>query len=111
VHSFVLGTAVINNIFSKGIEYLVQSLVMAKKVRDRGVEGRSYANLGNSYDSLGDYSKAIKYFTHHLAIAQEVDNRAEEHVAYRNLGGGYNSLMHFLMRSSTTRRPWRLQRR
>ena len=68
---------------------------MAKKVRDRGVKGRSHGNLGNSYDSLGDYSKAIKYFTHHLAIAHEVDNRAEERVAYSNLGCVSNSLMDF----------------
>jgi len=36
-------------------------------------EGRAYGNLnlGNAYDSQGDFSKAIKYHAQDLAIAKE----------------------------------------
>ena len=42
----------------------------------------AYGNLGNAYQSQGDFSKAIKYYVQHLAIAKEVGDRAGEGVAY-----------------------------
>ena len=54
-----------------------------------GGEGRTCGNLGNVYQSLGDYSKAIEYHTQDLAIAKEVGDRAVEGGAYGNLGNAY----------------------
>jgi tetratricopeptide (TPR) repeat protein len=56
-----------------------------------GREGKAYANLGNAYQSQGDFSKAIEYHTQDLAIANEVGDRAGEGAAYGNLGIAYQS--------------------
>jgi tetratricopeptide (TPR) repeat protein len=58
---------------------------------DRAGEGGTYGNLGNVYQSQGDYAMAIEYHGQHLAIAKEVDARAGEGVAYANLGNAYDS--------------------
>ena len=51
---------------------------IAKEIGDRAGEGRAYGNLGNAYDSLGDYQKAIEYHEKHLKIAKEIGDRAGE---------------------------------
>jgi tetratricopeptide (TPR) repeat protein len=58
-------------------------------VGDRAGEG---GNLGNAYQSKGDFRKAIEYHMQHLEIAKEVGDRAGEGGAYRNLGNAYGSL-------------------
>ena len=45
---------------------------IAKEIGDRAGEGRAYGNLGNAYQSLGDYQKAIEYHEKHLKIAKEM---------------------------------------
>ena len=39
---------------------------------------RAYGNLGNAYQSLGDYRKAIEYHEKDLKIAIEIGDRAGE---------------------------------
>jgi tetratricopeptide (TPR) repeat protein len=56
---------------------------------------RAVRNLGNAYDSLGDYSKALEHHTQDLAIARQVGDRAGEGQAYGNLGIAYQSLADF----------------
>jgi hypothetical protein len=70
--------------FSKTIKYRVQDLAIAREVGDRAGEGQAYGNLGNAYQSQGDF-KAIKYHSQHLAIAKEVGDRAGEGTTYGNL--------------------------
>ena len=70
-------------------------LTIAKEVGDRAGEGRAYCNLGNAYDSLGDFKQAIDYYMLHLTIAKEVGDRAGEGGAYCNLGIAYRSLGDF----------------
>jgi tetratricopeptide (TPR) repeat protein len=77
---------------SKAIEYQTQHLAIAKEVGDRAGEGMAYGNLGNAYESQGDYAKAIEPQTQRLAIAKEVGDRAGEGMAYGNLGISYLSL-------------------
>jgi len=55
-------------------------------VGDRTGEGRAYGNLGNAYQSQGDFSKAIEYHTMDLAIAKEVGDLAGEGRANGKLG-------------------------
>ena len=62
---------------------------------DRAGEGISYGNLGNAYDSLGDFKKAIEYHERHLKIAKEVGDRAGEGISYGNLGNAYFRLGDF----------------
>ena len=56
---------------------------------DRAGEGRSYGNLRNVYQSLGNYSKAIKYHVQHLSIAKEVVDPGAEGTKNGNLGNTY----------------------
>ncbi|CAH3149221.1 unnamed protein product [Porites lobata] len=77
------------------IEYHKQQLNFAKKVGDRAGQGRAYCNLGNAYQSLGQFQQAIEYHKQHLSIAIEVGDRAGKGVAYCNLGNAYQSLGQF----------------
>jgi tetratricopeptide (TPR) repeat protein len=70
------------------------------------MEGTTYGNLGNAYQSQGDYAKAIEYHTQHLSIAKEVGDRAGEGRAYGNLGNAYQSQGASARPSSTTRSVW-----
>ena len=66
-------------------------LAIAVEVGDRAGEGRAYCNLGNAYDSLGQFHKAIEMHEKDLAIALEVGDRAGEGMAYHNLGIVYEA--------------------
>ncbi|CAH3196420.1 unnamed protein product, partial [Porites evermanni] len=77
------------------IEYHERHLKISKEVGDRAGEGKAYCNLGNAYDSLGDFQKAIEYHERDLKISKEVGDRAGEGKAYGNLGNAYDSLGDF----------------
>ena len=62
---------------------------------DRAGEGQAYRNLGNAYDSLGDFQKAIEYHKRHLKISKEVGDRAGKGRAYGNLGTAHKILANF----------------
>ena len=74
------------------IEYLEQQLSIAIEVGDRAGQGRAYGNLGNAYQSLGQFQQAIEYHKQDLSIAIEVGDRAGQGGAYGNLGNAYDSL-------------------
>jgi tetratricopeptide (TPR) repeat protein len=59
---------------ARAIEYHTQDLEIAKEVGDRAGEGRAYGNIGNVYQSQGDFSKAIEHHAQHLSIAKDVGN-------------------------------------
>ena len=59
------------------------------------MEGVAYSNLGNAYDSLGDFKRAIDYHERDLKIAKEVGNIAGEGETYGNLGNCYHGLGDF----------------
>ncbi|MBD2213053.1 CHAT domain-containing protein [Nostoc linckia FACHB-104] len=63
-----------------------------REVKDRNGEGTALVNLGNTYDSLGDYPKAIDYYQQSLAILREIKDRQGEAAALVNLGNAYDSL-------------------
>ena len=56
------------------------------------VEGRTYGNLGNAFQSQGNYRKAIECHEKDLKIAKEIGNRDGEGAAYGNLGNACLSL-------------------
>ena len=53
----------------KRIEYHKQDLSIAIEVGDRAGQGFAYCNLGNAYQSLGQFQQAIEYHKQHLSIA------------------------------------------
>jgi len=50
------------------LEYHERHLKIAKEVGDRAGEGRIYANIGNAFDSPGDFKKAINFHELNLKI-------------------------------------------
>ena len=65
---------------------------LAKQIGNKAGEGAAYGNLGNAYESLGDFKKAIEYHEKDLKMAKEFGNRAGEGGAYGNFGNAYQSL-------------------
>ena len=62
---------------------------------DKVSEGRSYCNLGNAYDGLGDFRQAIEYHKRDMSISEELGNRAGVGRACGNLGNAYYGLGDF----------------
>ena len=52
-------------------------------------------NLGNAFQSLGDFNKAVEYHTLALSIAKDLGDKAGEGGAYSNLGNAFDSLGDF----------------
>ena len=48
------------------------------EIGDRAGEGAAYGNLGNAYQSLGDYRKGIEYHEKLLKILIEIGDRPEK---------------------------------
>jgi CHAT domain-containing protein/uncharacterized protein HemY len=69
-----------------------QALVKFRQLKNLIGEAKALGNLGNAYDSLGNYVKAIEYSQQSLAIAHEIKNRQLEVATLGNLGVTYNSL-------------------
>ena len=65
---------------------------IAIEIGYRGGEGVALGNLGNAYQSLGDYRKAIDYHMKRFKIAIEISDRGGEGSAYGSLGIAYRSL-------------------
>ena len=92
----------------KRLENLTKRLLEAKQNNSRFEEGRAYCNLGNAYDSLGDFQRAIEYHEKDLSIAKDVGDWVGEGQAYYNLGISYlnldslnESLAHFRLSVET----------
>ena len=59
---------------------------IAIEIGDRRGKGAAYGNLGNCYQSLGDYPKSIEYHEKHLKTVKEIGDRGGEGRASGNLG-------------------------
>ena len=62
---------------------------------DKHGEGITYSDIGNVYESLGDFKKAIECHNQHLLIAKKVGNKHWEGYAYNCLGDAHRSLGDF----------------
>ncbi|MEM9541373.1 MAG: CHAT domain-containing tetratricopeptide repeat protein, partial [Cyanobacteria bacterium P01_E01_bin.42] len=77
---------------NRAIDYHEQSLVIVREIGNRSGEGKSLGNLGNVYQSLGEYHRAIDYYEQSLVIAREIGDRSGEGKILGNLGNVYQSL-------------------
>lgn len=59
---------------------------MAREIGDRWGEGCALNNLGNTYNSLGEYGRAIELYQQALGIFREIGDRRGEGCALNNLG-------------------------
>ena len=80
---------------SEKITYLMFYLSIAQAEGDKAKEGRVYNNLGNAFQSLGDFNKAVEYHNLDLIIAKDLGDKAGEGRAYGNLGNAFQSLGDF----------------
>ena len=67
-------------------------LKISKEIGDKAGEGPAIGNLGNCYNSLGQYQKAIEHYEMHLKIAKETGDKAGEGSAIGNIGNSYRDL-------------------
>jgi tetratricopeptide (TPR) repeat protein len=65
---------------------------LAKLTGNRKGEANSLGNLGNAYDSLGQYQRAINFYKQQLEIAREIGDRQGEANSLGGLGNAYHSL-------------------
>jgi len=77
------------------IRWLDAGLAAARQLKDRGAEGMHLSNLGNAYDSLGEYRRAIEFHEEALVINREIGDRRGEGQNLGNLGLAYYSLGEF----------------
>ena len=54
--------------FNDALHYFKKQLNTCQKTGDFAGEGTSYNNIGNVYNSLGQYEKAMEYHMKHLSI-------------------------------------------
>ncbi|WP_375443188.1 tetratricopeptide repeat protein, partial [uncultured Nostoc sp.] len=78
--------------YQQAIEFLQQSLDIAREISDRNTEGLSLMNLGLAYLYQGQYQQAIKFYQQSLEIAREIGDRNTEGLSLMNLGNTYNYL-------------------
>ena len=72
---------------STSIGYLVETLRIAREIKDRGMEYRALNNLAMSEGALhGDYAIAQDYYRQAYAIAREIGDRNAEGITLANLG-------------------------
>ncbi|KAL9986390.1 hypothetical protein ACROYT_G000533, partial [Oculina patagonica] len=67
-------------------ECFEKALAIKIKIGDRAGEASCYGNLGNVFQSLGEYNKAKEYYEKALGIIIETGERKQEASCYRNLG-------------------------
>ena len=56
------------NVNLKDFQNAINKLKISREVGERAGQGKAYYNLGNAYDSPGDFQKAIEYHEQHLKI-------------------------------------------
>jgi tetratricopeptide (TPR) repeat protein len=71
------------------IRCLESGVPAIRQLSDRRREANRLSNLGNAYQSVGEYQRAIEYQEQSLAIASEVGDQASEGMALLNLGIAY----------------------
>jgi tetratricopeptide (TPR) repeat protein len=64
-------------------------LEITRQIGDRKGEASSLGNLGNAYQSLGEYQRAIDFHQQSLEITRQIGDRRGEALTLQNLGVAY----------------------
>ncbi len=78
--------------YEKAIDYLEQTLAIAREIGDLKGEADSLGNLGSAYLSLGQYQKAINHHQENRAIARKIGDLQGEANSLNNLGVAYQKI-------------------
>ena len=79
--------------FPKTLHYHQLQLSSALKLKDNVLEQASaYANLGDSYEAVGDYQQSVKNHDQHLLLAQRAQNEMIQLRALSSLGRAHRGL-------------------
>lgn len=76
----------------KALNYLQQSLEIAREIGDRNLISSALNNLGNAYSSIGDYPTVIDYLQQSLEIKREIGDCNGISNSFNNLGSAYKYL-------------------
>ena len=78
----------------RAIEFLEESLAIAREIDDRRNEGVWLGNLGSVHLDLGQIERAIEFYEQALIVAREIGDRQNEGVWLGKLGLAYRALGH-----------------
>ena len=79
--------------YQKALEYHKLQLSSALELRDSMMEQASaYANLGDSFEAVGDYQAAVKHHDQHLMLAQQAQDEMVQIRALSSLGRAHRGL-------------------
>ena len=76
----------------KAIDFHSQSMEIEQTIGDKKGIAMSLGNLGNAYDSLGDYQKAIDFHSQHNEMSQASGDKKGIANSLSGLGNAYYSL-------------------
>ena len=68
------------------MDYYERALRLNQETGNKQWEASAYRDLGNAYNSLGDYTRAVDYHERSLRLNQETGYKPGEVTAYGNLG-------------------------
>ena len=74
------------------ILWLEAAVAAARRLSDKGAEGRHLGNLGGVYQNLGETRRAIEFYEQSLLIIRKIGDRGSEGALLGNLGIAYRNL-------------------
>jgi tetratricopeptide (TPR) repeat protein len=79
-------------LISSLIYFSTSAVTIKREIGYRYGISNSLNNLGNTYDSLGDYQRAIAFYQQSLAIKREIGDKQGEANTWFNLGNTRKNL-------------------
>ena len=58
-------------------------------------QGRSYGNLGLTYEALGNHERAVVFQEQHLSVAAQTNDLTAKTLAYSSLGRTHHALQNY----------------
>jgi tetratricopeptide (TPR) repeat protein len=90
-----IGNLYLDNNYASSLEYLNKSLVIAQKLNDTQLIGKSYLNIGNVYYRKKSYSQALSYYDKGNTIFVSIKDTVNIIQALQNRGVIYFNLNDF----------------
>ncbi len=79
--------------FQKALQYHQQQLQSSLQLKDTPLEqATAYANLGDSFEAVGDFQQAVRNHEQHLAFSQRAHNEINQMRALSSLGRAQRGL-------------------